>query len=475
MKRSSGVLMHASSLWGDYSVGSFGKEAREWIDFLQACGYHAWQVLPFCLPDECNSPYKSHSAFSSNPYFIDLPTLFEEGLLTKGELDAARQKTPYACEFDRLRKERFALLSLAATRVKDRDPAMEFLKDHPQVDLFCRYMAIKANNGGACWDEWENETPDESILWAWQFTQYEFFRQWTDLKKYANARGISIIGDIPIYVAYDSSDVWANQELFQLNKQRRPSCVAGVPPDYFCEDGQLWGNPLYNWTKMKEDNYGWWRERMSFMMELFDGVRIDHFRGLESYFSIPATEKTARNGVWKKGPGMSLIRALQPICQGKLIIAEDLGDITPKVRQLVEKSGYPGMRVLQFAFLGDDGSPHLPHNYDNHCVAYTGTHDNNTLLGYVWDQDDETRKKIMRYCGFEGDWDASYDAILRVMFSSHAGLLILPIQDMLQYGSDTRLNTPGNSDGNWSYRLTRPQLKNISTQKFHDWNRLYGR
>ncbi|MBE6628938.1 MAG: 4-alpha-glucanotransferase, partial [Ruminococcaceae bacterium] len=254
-----------------------------------------------------------------------------------------------------------------------------------------------------------------------------------------------------------------------------PSSVAGVPPDYFCEDGQLWGNPLYDWKRMKKDNYAWWRERMSFMLELFDGVRIDHFRGLESYFSIPATEKTARNGVWKKGPGMSLIRALQPLCKGKLIIAEDLGDITPEVKALVEKSGFPGMRVLQFAFLGDDGSTHLPHNYDNHCVAYTGTHDNNTLLGYVWDQDDETRKKIMRYCGFEGDWDASYDAILRVMFASHAGLLILPIQDMLQYGSDTRLNTPGNSDGNWSYRLTKEQLQRISAQKFLDWNRLYGR
>ena len=475
MKRSSGVLMHASSLWGEYSIGSFGKEAREWIDFLASCGYHAWQVLPFCLPDEYNSPYKSHSAFSSNPYFIDLPTLFEEGLLTKEELDSARQKTPYLCEFDRLRKERFALLSLAASRVKDRAPVYAFLDAHPQVASFCRYMAIKANNGGACWDEWENEIPDESILWAWQFTQYEFFRQWTDLKQYANERGISIIGDIPIYVAYDSSDVWANQELFCLDQRRRPSSVAGVPPDYFCEDGQLWGNPLYDWKRMKKDNYAWWRERMSFMLELFDGVRIDHFRGLESYFSIPATEKTARNGVWKKGPGMSLIRALQPLCKGKLIIAEDLGDITPEVKALVEKSGFPGMRVLQFAFLGDDGSTHLPHNYDNHCVAYTGTHDNNTLLGYVWDQDDETRKKIMRYCGFEGDWDASYDAILRVMFASHAGLLILPIQDMLQYGSDTRLNTPGNSDGNWSYRLTKEQLQRISAQKFLDWNRLYGR
>lgn len=475
MKRSSGVLMHASSLWGEYSIGSFGKEAREWIDFLASCGYHAWQVLPFCLPDEYNSPYKSHSAFSSNPYFIDLPTLFEEGLLTKEELDSARQKTPYLCEFDRLRKERFALLSLAASRVKDRAPVYAFLDAYPQVASFCRYMAIKANNGGACWDEWENVIPDESILWAWQFTQYEFFRQWTDLKQYANERGISIIGDIPIYVAYDSSDVWANQELFCLDQKHRPSSVAGVPPDYFCEDGQLWGNPLYDWKRMKKDNYAWWRERMSFMLELFDGVRIDHFRGLESYFSIPATEKTARNGVWKKGPGMSLIRALQPLCKGKLIIAEDLGDITPEVKALVEKSGFPGMRVLQFAFLGDDGSTHLPHNYDNHCVAYTGTHDNNTLLGYVWDQDDETRKKIMRYCGFEGDWDASYDAILRVMFASHAGLLILPIQDMLQYGSDTRLNTPGNSDGNWSYRLTKEQLNKISTQKFYDWNKLYGR
>ena len=252
-------------------------------------------------------------------------------------------------------------------------------------------------------------------------------------------------------------------------------CVAGIPPDYFCEDGQLWGNPLYNWARMKQDNYAWWRERMRFMLELFDGVRIDHFRGLESYFSIPAKEKNARNGVWKKGPGMSLIKALQPICEGKLIIAEDLGDITPKVRELVEKSGYPGMRVLQFAFLGDSGSPHLPHNYDNHCVAYTGTHDNNTLLGYVWEQDDATRQRIMQYCGFEGDWDSSYDAILRMMFGSHAGLLMLPVQDLLLFGRDTRINTPGKSVGNWSYRITKEQLMSLSTEKFRRWNQIYGR
>ena len=475
MKRSSGVLMHVSSLWGNYSVGSFGKEAREWIDFLARSGFGVWQVLPFCLPDECNSPYKSHSAFSTNPYFIDLPTLCENGLLTPEELKRAEQKTPYACEFDRLGEERMALLALAASRVRDREPIDRFLKDFPQVALFCRYMAIRRANGDLPWNEWTHEDYDPDVLRTWQFTQYEFCRQWLELKSYANARGIRIVGDIPIYVAYDSSDVWANQELFKLNRQRRPSSVAGVPPDYFCEDGQLWGNPLYDWKRMKEDNYAWWRERMSFMLKLFDGVRIDHFRGLESYFSIPAKEKTARNGVWKKGPGMSLIRALKPICEDKLIIAEDLGDITPAVRKLVDDSGYPGMRVLQFAFLGDDGSPHLPHNYDNHCVAYTGTHDNNTLLGYVWDQDDGTREKIMRYCGFEGDWDRSYDAILRTMLASHAGLLMIPVQDLLQFGSDTRLNTPSSSDGNWSYRVTREQLDGVSTKKFRDWNALYGR
>ncbi len=475
MKRSSGVLMHVSSLWGDYSVGSFGKEAREWIDFLASCGFHAWQVLPFCLPDECNSPYKSHSAFSANPYFIDLPTLFSQGLLTREELDAARQTTPYTCEFDRLRRERLPLLAKAAARVKDRAPIHAFLDSHPQVANFCRYMAIKASNGGADWIDWTTDRPDVEELWVWQFTQYEFSRQWKELKAYANGRGVSIIGDIPIYVAYDSSDVWANRSLFQLDQRNRPTAVAGVPPDYFCEDGQLWGNPLYDWKEMKKDNYAWWQERMAFMLELFDGVRIDHFRGLESYFSIPATETTARNGVWKKGPGMSFIKAMKPLCDGKLMIAEDLGDITPAVYELVKKSGYPGMRVLQFAFLGDDGSPHLPHNYDNHCVAYTGTHDNNTLLGYVWDQDDTTRQKIMAYCGYEGDWDACYDAVLRTMFASHAGLLMLPVQDLLQYGSDTRLNTPGNSNGNWSYRLTRPQLQKISVQKFHHWNTLYGR
>ncbi len=475
MKRTSGVLMHVSSLWGNYSEGSLGHEAYEWIDFLSDCGFRVWQVLPFCLPDDCNSPYKSFSAFSVNPFFIDLPTLCKDGLLTEDELAAAAQKTPYACEFDRLNRERLPLLAAAARRVKDRTPIDAFLAAHPQTALFCRFMALKTANGGAEWIDWKIDTPDEDTLLTWQFTQYEFFRQWKALKEYANQRGISIVGDIPIYVAYDSADVWANRELFLLDRRNRPTAVAGVPPDYFCEDGQLWGNPLYNWKRMKADNFAWWRERMSFMLELFDGVRIDHFRGLESYFSIPAKETTARGGVWKKGPGMALIRALREVSGDKLIIAEDLGDITPAVHKLVRDSGFPGMRVLQFAFLGDDGSPHLPHNYDNNCVAYTGTHDNNTLLGYVWDQDDTTREKLMAYCGYRGDWNACYDAVLRTMFASHAGLLVLPVQDLLLFGCDTRINRPGSSSGNWSYRITKEQLGRISTEKFKAWNRLYGR
>jgi 4-alpha-glucanotransferase len=338
-------------------------------------------------------------------------------------------------------------------------------------------MALKEANGDTPWTEWTTDTYNEKNLLAWQFTQYEFFRQWMEVKAYANERGVSIIGDIPIYVAYDSADVWANSELFLLNRERRPEAVAGVPPDYFCADGQLWGNPLYDWKRMKHDNFAWWCERMRFALTLFDGVRIDHFRGLESYYSIPAGETTARNGKWKKGPGMALIRALRPICEGKLMIAEDLGDITPAVIKLVKDSGYPGMRVLQFGFLGDQSSPHLPHNYDNHCVAYTGTHDNNTLLGYVWEVDEPTRERLMRYCGYENaaDWDHCYPALLRTMFASHAGLFILPVQDLLLYGRDTRLNTPGKSEGNWGYRLTKNQLDSLSPETFLDWNRLYGR
>ncbi|MCQ2354349.1 MAG: 4-alpha-glucanotransferase [Clostridia bacterium] len=492
MKRASGILMHISSLWGDYSEGSFGLPAREWIDFLAQSGFTYWQVLPFCLPDSFNSPYSSYSAFSLNPFFIDLPDLYARGLVTDAELEAARQKTPYSCEFDRLHKERLGLLSHAAERFDrrygtlcaEREEMNNFFRDHPHTAEFCRFMALKKANGGKPWQEWDSDIPDEAEERLWRFSQYIFFVQWRKIKKYANEHGVKIIGDVPIYVSADSADVWAAPDQFCLDENGDPSSVAGVPPDYFCADGQRWGNPLYNWKRMRSDGYLWWRERAGFMTELFDGMRIDHFRGFESYFSIPAGEKTARNGKWLPGPGMELVDAIRDACGiGKsadgedfLIIAEDLGEITDEVRRLVYESGFPGMRVLQFGFLGDADSPHLPHNYDSCCVAYTGTHDNNTLLGYVWEQDDGTRRRIMDYCGYSGsDWNACYDAVLRTMFASHAGLLILPVQDLLLYGSDTRLNTPGRSTGNWSYRLTRDQLRDLDPSSLRRRNELYGR
>ncbi|MBE6714767.1 MAG: 4-alpha-glucanotransferase [Ruminococcaceae bacterium] len=476
MKRASGVLMHISSLWGDYSEGSFGENACEWVDFLAECGFSYWQTLPFCLPDEANSPYKSFSAFSINPYFIDLPLLCKAGLITKDELSLAKQNTPYACEFERLGNERLALLSKAADRMKNTEVIDEFMKCHKYTDNFCKYMALKAANNDLPWNEWTIDTPDPITLKMWRFSQFIAYTQWIAVKEYANKKGISIIGDIPIYVAWDSADVWASPEQFQLDERKNPSNVAGVPPDYFSADGQLWGNPLYDWDKMKNDGFSWWKDRMSFMLELFDGVRIDHFRGFESYYSIPANETTAKNGKWIKGPGMDLISAIKPLCDGKLIIAEDLGDITPQVIQLVEDSGFPGMRVLQFGFLDSADSPHMPHNYINNSVAYTGTHDNNTLLGYVWELDPGTRRRVFDYCGFGGEHlDDSYNHLLRTMFQSHAGLLMLPVQDLLLYGRDTRINKPGIAEGNWSYRVTKQQINTIYKEKFIHWNRLYSR
>lgn len=479
MKRTSGVLMHISSLWGDYSCGSFGTEAREFADIIAEMGFKKWQVLPFCMVDECNSPYKSYSAFGGNPYFVDLPTLFEKDFLTNDELENAKQKTPYSCEFERLYKERFPLLKKASERAwltPEREKVKEFIKQNPQIEKFCEFMVLKSANGDKCWIEWTKKIIAESELFAWEFIQYEFFTQWEELKSYVNEKGIEIIGDIPIYVSYDSADVWANRELFCLNPDGTMASQAGVPPDYFSEDGQLWGNPLYDWDKMREDGYKWWIERMEFMLKLFDGVRIDHFRALESYWSVPSDAKTAREGKWIKGPGMDFIDKLNAIKGDKLIIAEDLGIITREVEELVEKSTFPGMRVMQFGFLDGSDSTHLPHNYKNNVVAYTGTHDNNTLLGYVWELSEDERARLLEYCGYTSpDWDRCYDSIIRCLYASSAGAVILPVQDILGHGSDTRLNTPGRAEGNWMYRVTKEQSENADRQKFRRFNELYKR
>lgn len=477
MKRQSGILMHISSLYGDYSIGNFGKSAYEFIDFIRKAGFSVWQVLPFTVTDEYNSPYKSFSAFGGNPYFIDPETLCENGLISKSDLENSKQATPYACEFERLGKERLTLLRKAYSNIGDKAEIDKFIDSNPRLEAFCRFMTLREQNGGKPWQEWEcNEISDTETLGLWKFIQYEFFRQWYAVKEYANANGISIIGDIPIYVSDDSCDVWENRRLFQVDEKGYPSRVAGVPPDYFAEDGQLWGNPLYDWDELKKDGYGWWKERIDHALKMFDGVRIDHFRAVEAYWSVDAKEKTARNGKWVKGPGIELVNAIKEGHEDKLIIAEDLGDITDEVRALVEESGFPGMRVFQFGFLDDGDSIHMPHNYVRNSVAYSGTHDNNTLFGFLWESSDDVRRRALDYCGFAGgDWGGATPLLLRTVFSSVSDLAIIPVQDFLMYGSDTRINTPGVASGNWSYRVAKEQLENADIGFFKSLNRIYRR
>lgn len=478
MERKSGVLMHVSSLWGDYSCGSFGKAAKEFVDFLSAGGFSYWQVLPFGLVDECNSPYKSYSTFGGNPYFVDLESLFEERLITSEELNSARQNTPYSCEFERLSKKRANLLLTASKRVNNelRDKINSFIDNNSHLKDFCRFMALKSANEDAEWVSWSIKDFDEDIEFGWRFIQFEFFTQWAKIKDYANQKGIGIIGDIPIYVSFDSSDVYFNKNLFMMDDNNRLTDVAGVPPDYFAEDGQLWGNPLYKWDEMEKDNFKWWQDRISFALNLFDGVRIDHFRAFESFWEVKGDAETAKEGKWVKGPGMKLINALKSVAGDKLIIAEDLGDITKEVIELVEESGFPGMRVFQFGFFGGD-TPHKPHNYINNSVAYSGTHDNNTLLGYLWETPMDIKNDIMKYCACNPqEWnEKGCQAIIRTIMSSNAGLTIFPVQDLLGYGNDTRLNVPGRAHGNWLYRITKEQLGLINTEKYKELNRLYGR
>ena len=478
MERKSGVLMHISSLWGDYSCGCFGKAAYEFVDFLCEGGFSYWQVLPFGLVDECNSPYKSYSTFGGNPYFVDLESLYKDELITSAELESAKQQTPYSCEFDRLSKERVNLLITASQRVSQdlKDKINNFIDSNKHLADFCKFMALKSANNNTEWPQWTVEAFSPVDEFGWRFIQYEFFTQWARVKEYANSKGIKIIGDIPIYVSFDSSDVYFNREIFLMDDNNRLTDVAGVPPDYFAEDGQLWGNPLYDWSALEKTDYKWWKDRIAASLELFDGVRIDHFRAFESFWAVDGNAKTAREGKWVKGPGMKLINALKSVAGDKLIIAEDLGDITKEVIELVEESGFPGMRVFQFGFLGGE-TPHKPHNYINNCIAYSGTHDNNTLLGYLWETPMDIKHDVMRYCACDPDrWneDGCW-AIIRTIMGSNAGLCIFPVQDLLGYGNDTRLNVPGRADGNWLYRITKEQLNYIDTKKYKHYNSIYGR
>ena len=451
--------MHISSLWGEYSEGSLGKAAKEWIDFISDCGFGVWQVLPFCLPDDFSSPYKSYSAFSLNPYFIDLDRLHEMGLLTSAELEGARQCTPYSCEFERLFAERMPLLARAAERFSDSGKIRGFLDGHKQTENFCRFMALRKANRELTWNEWTVAEPDESEQRLWEFTQYIFFEQWKEIREYAHERGVKIIGDIPIYVSWDSADVWSNPTQFLLDARSLPTAVAGVPPDYFAKDGQLWGNPLYDWEKMEQTDFAWWRSRMKASAKLYDAVRIDHFIGVVQYYAIPYGAVTAKDGEWEKGPGKKLTDALDEAAGETKIIAEDLGVFCQEVKDLLAETGYPGMKIIEFAFSGDRFNEHLPHCYDPNSVVYGGTHDNETLAGYFKPEKRQwwELQYIADYLGAAHQSEV-VDRVFRAAYGSVASVAIFQMQDVLKLDNWARMNTPGTLGENWRWRLVPGQF-----------------
>ena len=472
MDRKSGVLLPIFSLPGPYGCGTFSREAKEVIDCFAACGFRLWQVLPFGVTDSYHSPYMSLSSFGGNPYFISPDTLYEKGLVTKEELLSQRVEDPYLCDYAFLEKNRLPFLKKAASRVKDRGKIDAFLAENPLVAKTCLFFALKEKNGGQPWTKWKDLTPDEDALFAWQFIQYEFHTQWEEIHAYALEKGISMIGDLPFYVSHDSFDVWSAPEDFLLNEDFSPKKVAGVPPDYFSPDGQMWGNPLYRWDKMEKDGFSLWKERLSYQLTLFDGIRIDHFRALSAYFAIPADAESAKEGEWVEGPGKAFIDAIAPLTKEKMILAEDLGTIDRKVVDLLSYAGYPGMAVFQFGFDGDPLSPHLPHNFKENQVAYSGTHDNNTLLGFYFEESEDVRNTAKEYLGASSDL---VKETLRALFRSKAGSVIFPLQDLLFYGADTRINTPGKAQGNWQCRFTKEQILSLDAKTYAGWNRMFAR
>ena len=478
MHRSSGVLLHVSSLPGKYGCGDFGRGATEFIDKAAACGFSLWQVLPFCVPDRYASPYSSMSTFSGNPYFIDLEELHRRGLLTADELAAAEQKSPYACEFERLGAERLPLLFRAAARAaQDPDTVAAvdaFIATNPRVAEFCLFMAKRTANGGSAWQEWTTDGFDDRVLFAWRFIQYEFFTEWANVKAYANSNGISVIGDIPFYVALDSSDVWGSRSQFLLDRDGRPEWVAGVPPDYFSADGQLWGNPLYDWKHMKADGWSFWRDRLTFMLSMFDGIRIDHFRAVESYFAIPGDADTAREGKWRRGPGLEFAKMIKDIAGDKLIIAEDLGYPSPEVVQLLSDSGLPGMKVLEFAFDSRDPSDYLPHSCNFNSICYTGTHDNAPLALWRTEADKADIAFAVQYLGLN-DREGFNRGIIRGGMSSVAKLFVAQMQDWLDLGAGHRMNIPGTSRGNWEWRMLPGEASKKLAGQIREMTRIYGR
>ena len=489
--RESGVLLPVASLPSDYGIGCFSKEAYEFVDQLKAGGQKNWQILPLGPTGYGDSPYQSFSTFAGNPYFIDLETLIKEELLTREECNACDfGNHAEFIDYEKIYFSRFKILRKAFERFVPDEEFETFVEENKAwLEDYDLYMAIKNSLGGISWSQWpadlKRRVPQaieekkkelaEEIQFI-RFQQYEFTKQWTKLKKYANDQGIRIIGDIPIYVAFDSADAWADPELFQFDEECTPTAVAGCPPDAFAATGQLWGNPLYDWEYHEKTGFAWWIRRLEYCYKLYDVVRVDHFRGFDEYYAIPYGDKTAEFGKWRKGPGLKLFKAVKEAMGETPIIAEDLGYLTDSVRQLVKDTGYPGMKVLQFAFDSREESDYLPHNYEHNCVVYTGTHDNNTILGWLDEMSPEDRLLAERYLNnrYTRKEDMPWDFI-RLAMASVADLAITPIQEFLCLGGEARINRPSTLGTNWKWRLLKGQITHEVTGKMYDMTKLYGR
>lgn len=494
MERSSGILLPVASLPSPYGIGTLGAAAREFVDFLAAAGQSWWQMLPVSPTSFGDSPYQSPSAFAGNPHLIDLDLLVEDGLLTQAEVDACSWgDDPASVDYELLHERRLPLLRKAYLRGWERDAQKveAFERENEEwLPDFALFMAVKAHFGLTEWNEW----PDEAIrlhepeaveryrdqladdVRLHTYVQYLFFRQWEALRSYAHEQGVGIIGDLPIYVSLDSADVWANPSMFQLDEKNVPIEVAGVPPDAFTDDGQLWGNPLYDYEAMAADGYGWWIRRIGGVARLFDVIRIDHFRGFESYWAVPFGETTAKDGRWVKGPGMSLVGTLRDWYPNLSFIAEDLGYATPEVAQLLADSGFPGMRVLEFAFDSRDaaGSAYLPHAYPRNCVCYIGTHDNAPLMEWKDETDASDLELAHRYLGINEDEGLVW-GFVRGGMGSVADLFVAQMQDYLELGSEARTNVPGTLGGNWRWRMLEGQATPELAERIATYTHIYGR
>jgi 4-alpha-glucanotransferase len=461
--RSSGILLHPTSLPGPFGVGDLGDESYPFADFLAKAGLHIWQVLPLSPTGYGESPYQSLSSFAGNPLLISLEKLADRGYLAARDLEDTPVFPDDIVDFANVIPFKIKLLRKAFGSFRSSREFEEFCeRERAWLDDFSRFMAFKSANGQKAWTDWSNHEADPQEIELQKFWQWEFHRQWDELKSYCRSRGVRMMGDIPIYVAHDSADVWSNPDLFELNPDGQPAKMAGVPPDYFSATGQLWGNPIYRWDRMQATGYKWWIERFRATLRVVDMVRLDHFRGFEGYWEVPAGESTAINGRWVKGPGAALFEALEAAL-GKLpIVAENLGVITPEVEALRHRFGFPGMSVLQFAFGTDPQAPTFrPHNYPREVVAYTGTHDNDTTVGWWQTQGagdstrslaDVERERDFTKAYLNSDGREIHWAFIRAVIASVADTVIVPLQDVLGLGNEARMNLPGSTKGNWHWR-----------------------